>query len=112
MDKHKNWTRREVVLGMTAGLAAAPIRARTLGAGDLETHAQDWSWLIGNWDVWHRRLKERLAGSNDWQEFGGKSALWLSMNGAGTIDDNIIDLPGETYRGLTIRAFDPGTQQW
>src|SRR5262245_24663577 len=32
---------------------------------ELAAHAHDWDWLIGNWDVWHRRLKERLAGSND-----------------------------------------------
>src|SRR5687768_18074005 len=85
-------TRREVVMGMAGAVAAG------VGAGDLDTHApghtldthgKDWNWLVGNWDVWHRRLKERLAGSNDWQEFGGKSALWLSMNGLGTIDDNI-----------------------
>ena len=120
MDRHENWrglrTRREVVIGMAAGVATA-----TGWAGDLDTHAsgqdldspaKDWNWLLGNWDVWHRRLKERLASSTDWQEFGGKSALWLSMKGFGTIDDNVIDLPGNTYRGLTIRAFDPGTRKW
>lgn len=107
MDEQKKWTRREVVIGTAAGMATA-----ACWASDLPPHTKDWAWLLGNWDVWHRRLKERLAGSNDWQEFGGKSALWLSMNGLGTIDDNIIDLPGDTYRGLTIRAFDPSTQQW
>ena len=107
MDKHNNWTRRDLVFSMAAGLAVAHVDAK-----DLDTHARDWHWLIGNWDVWHRRLQERLAGSNDWREFGGKSALWLSMNGHGTIDDNIIDLPGSSYRGLTIRAFDPATRQW
>ena len=99
--------RREVMVGM----AATAVAAGAWG-GDLHSHTKDWTWLVGNWDVWHRRLKERLAGSSDWQEFGGKSALWLSMNGLGTIDDNIVELPGDTYRGLTIRAFDPSTRQW
>ncbi|MFL6549031.1 MAG: hypothetical protein ACJ8OJ_10080 [Povalibacter sp.] len=75
-------------------------------------HTHEWDWLIGNWDVWHRRLKDRLVGSDEWQEFGGKSALWLSLGGLGTIDDNIVDLPGNSYRGLTLRAFDPTTQTW
>jgi hypothetical protein len=121
MDKHKKWTRREAVMGMAAGVATAQVWAgdldthastSNLATSNLDSHAKDWTWLVGNWDVWHRRLKERLADSNDWQEFGGKSALWLSMNGFGTIDDNIIDLPGDTYRGLTIRAFDRSTGQW
>jgi hypothetical protein len=77
-------TRREVVMGMAAGAVAAAAWAGDLdthsSGQDLDSHAKDWTWLVGNWDVWHRRLKERLAGSTDWQEFGGKSALWLSMN--------------------------------
>lgn len=29
-------------------------------------HARDWAWLVGNWDVWHRQLKERLVGDTHW----------------------------------------------
>lgn len=127
MDTHEKsqaagmGTRREVLIAMAAGAATAGVWAGDLDTHapgphlegpNLDTHAKDWNWLVGNWDVWHRRLKERLAGSNDWQEFGGKSALWLSMNGVGTIDDNIVGLPADTYRGLTIRAFDPSTRHW
>lgn len=77
-----------------------------------ETHRADWQWLVGNWDVRHRRLQERLAGSDDWAEFAGKSACWPTMGGLGTIDDNILDLPGGTYRGAGVRAFDPTTGKW
>jgi hypothetical protein len=95
------------VLGLSGlGRAAAHV------APDLAARARDWQWLVGNWDVWHRRLKERLAGSNDWEEFAGRSACWLTMGGLGTIDDNIVELPGETYRGLGIRAYDPATGKW
>lgn len=76
------------------------------------SHAHDWDWLVGNWDVWHRRLKERLAGSREWEEFAGKSALWLTLGGLGTVDDNVLELPGGRYRGLGIRAFDPVARQW
>jgi hypothetical protein len=79
---------------------------------ELAMHAHDWDWLEGNWDVWHRRLKERLAGSSEWDEFNGKSALWRTLDGLGTVDDNSLDLPTGVYRGLTVRAFDPETRQW
>ena len=75
-------------------------------------HARDWVWLLGNWEVRHRRLKERLTGSQDWQDFAGKSACWATLGGLGTIDDNIVDLPGAPYRGLGIRAFDRASGQW
>jgi hypothetical protein len=100
--------RRLIETMILAGGAAA----FGLPAWGHDAHRTDWQWLAGNWDVWHRRLKERLAGSDDWAEFGGRSACWLTLGGLGTIDDNILDLPGGEYRGFGIRAFDPTTQRW
>lgn len=94
---------------VTLGMAA---RGQSPAIESADAHRRDWQWLVGNWDVWHRRLKERLAGSDDWAEFGGRSACWLTLGGLGTIDDNILDLPGGEYRGFGIRAFDPETRQW
>lgn len=107
-------SRRDFVASMLTigGAAALGMPTRSAHAEAASAHADDWRWLIGNWDVWHRRLKERLAGSTEWEEFGGKSALWLTMGGFGTIDDNIVDIPSGTYRGLTLRAFDPKTNRW
>jgi hypothetical protein len=113
------WARRAILLALGTGGAAAALGlpACTIapaGMTDaaLSEHAHDWDWLTGNWDVCHRRLKERLAGSTEWEEFTGKSALWLALGGLGTIDDNIVDIPSGIYRGLTVRAFDPATGQW
>ena len=102
--------RREFLaaLGCAGGAFALGLPGLLLAA-DTE---HEWQWLLGNWDVQHRRLKERLAGSTDWETFGGKSALWLALGALGTIDDNIVELPGGTYRGLTVRAFDTATRQW
>jgi hypothetical protein len=33
--------------------------------------ANGFDFLIGDWRVAHRRLKERLVGSTTWEEFGG-----------------------------------------
>jgi len=32
---------------------------------------RDFDFLVGDWRVQHRRLKERLANSQEWQEFDG-----------------------------------------
>jgi hypothetical protein len=120
------WSRRDFikVLTMAGGAAAIglpglraeqskPSLVTGNGAADkTAAHAHDWAWLVGNWDVWHRRLKERLVGDTHWQEFPGKSALWLAMGGQATIDDNIVELPDGAYRGLTLRTYDPATDHW
>lgn len=95
------------------GLARSGLRVASSGAAAaVSAHARDWAWLVGSWDVWHRRLKKRLAGDTHWQIFSGRSALWLTMNGQGTIDDNVVDLPGGSYRGLSLRAFEPASGKW
>ncbi|MDT8757698.1 hypothetical protein MZO42_03215 [Sphingomonas psychrotolerans] len=96
----------------TIGALGAIGPARALAGHDSAAHAHDWDWLIGSWDVWHRRLKERLAGSTEWEQFPGKSVLWLALDGLATIDDNIVDLPAGSYRGLTVRTFDPASGKW
>jgi hypothetical protein len=74
--------------------------------------AHDWDWLRGHWTVHHQRLKERLAGSDEWQTFAGSSTLWATLGGLGTIDDNLVELPGDPYRGISVRAYDPATDRW
>ncbi|HVF17955.1 MAG TPA: hypothetical protein VNA21_13625 [Steroidobacteraceae bacterium] len=103
--------RREFIasIGLATGAMALGLPTIALASG---ARAQDWTWLLGNWDVWHRRLKERLAGNDDWEEFSGKSAFWQTMNGLGNIDDNSIDIPSGSYRGLSIRAFDEKSGKW
>ena len=74
--------------------------------------AKDFDFLLGRWRVSHRRLKRRLQGSTDWEVFRGTSEAWRLMNGAGNVDDNLIELPAGPYRAVSLRAFDPQTRQW
>jgi hypothetical protein len=67
---------------------------------------------MGTWQVHHRRLKERLAGNDGWQEFEGPSTAWPILDGAGNIDDNVLELPAGTYRAISLRTFDPETDRW
>jgi hypothetical protein len=75
-------------------------------------HAHDWDWLIGNWSVRHRRLRERLAGNTTWDEFAGTCRNWPLMGGRGNVDDNVLELPAGRYRGVGVRAFDVQTRLW
>lgn len=72
----------------------------------------DFDFLHGAWRVRHRRLKERLAGNDEWEEFDGTSVCQPLMAGAGNIEDNMLELPGGPYRAVALRAFDPANDTW
>ncbi len=95
--------------------AATPIAAQT-GASTVSQaaidHKHDWDWLVGRWKVRHHRLKVRLVGSREWEDFDGSCVMWPTMDGLGNVDDNVLEIPSGTYRAMGIRAYDPKTGQW
>ena len=74
--------------------------------------SQDFDFEMGLWNVRHRRLKERLSGCEDWDEFGGTADTWPVLGGNGNIEDNLMELPGSSYRAIAIRAFDAASRTW
>ncbi len=79
---------------------------------DLGTGLADFDFLIGPWRVHHRRLKDRLVGSNDWLDFEGTTEARKILGGAGNMDDNTLDLPGGAYHAVSLRTFNPGSREW
>jgi hypothetical protein len=110
------FTRRDALLALGAGAGCAAFGrtgfAFAAATNTATAHAGDWDWLSGSWDVRHRRLRERLVGSTQWEDFGGRSMFRTMLGGLGNVDDNIVDLPAGSYRGLSVRAFDPKAGQW
>jgi hypothetical protein len=72
----------------------------------------DFDLRVGEWTVHHRRLKERLAGSHEWVEFDGAQSWRSLMDGYANEDENTMNLPGDVYKGVTLRAYDPKTGLW
>ena len=92
-----------------AGSAAAPSSA-TQAAGP---SVHDFDFLIGRWTVQHRRLKHRLAHSNEWETFSGTCETKLLLDGQADVDDNVLEVPGGgLYRAATMRVFDPSSKTW
>ena len=84
----------------------------TTDAAPTDTALRDWEFIYGKWTVHHRRLVDRLAGSDEWQEFAGTSEFWPLMEGAANVDDNFLDLPGDPYRAVSFRSYDASTGDW
>ena len=47
---------------------------------------QNFDFLIGNWSIVNKRLKERLNNSNKWIEFPAKTEAKKILNGLGVMD--------------------------
>jgi hypothetical protein len=76
------------------------------------SNAQDFDFFVGDWHVVHRRLRDRLVGSNDWQTFEGTCLMRPLLGGLGNVDDNLLHLPAGPYRAASLRSFDPQTKRW
>lgn len=96
-----------MLLGTAAGAEkATKENARRAGA------ERDFDFFLGSWDVKHRRLKKRLAGNNDWEEFDGSTRCQSLLGGVANINDSVSYRAGGVYRGMGLRAFDANSQTW
>ncbi len=82
--------------------------SETLEAG---TTARDFDFLLGSWNVANRRLKRRLAGADDWEEFAATSVARPILDGSGNEDVFTTDHDGG-FVGMSFRFFDPERQRW
>jgi hypothetical protein len=67
---------------------------------------------MGIWTCRHRYLVQRLKACHDWIEFGGTCVARKILGGYGNIDEFDIALPGDRYRGMSLRTWDPDKERW
>lgn len=73
----------------------------------------DFDFLIGNWEIKNKRLKERLINSNEWIEFNAKlTGSKKILNDSALMDQFVFESNGETFEGISLRIFDPKTEEW
>ena len=76
-----------------------------------EATARDFDFWMGRWNVRNRRLRERLAGSDEWEEFEATSVARLLLDGMGNEDEFRTDHEGG-FVGMSFRFFDPEKKRW
>jgi hypothetical protein len=72
----------------------------------------DFDFIIGSWKVHNRRLKQRLKGSDSWEEFEGRVVARKIWGGAANVDEYDAESPSGRIRGMTVRLYNPQSQQW
>jgi hypothetical protein len=73
--------------------------------------ARDFDFLFGSWEIRNRRLRERLAGSEEWEEFPAAHVARPLLDGAGNEDEFRTEHDGGMI-GMSFRFFDAATGQW
>lgn len=73
---------------------------------------KDFDFVIGDWTVKHRRLKERLKGCSEWIEFDGESSTRRTLGGFGNLEDNLLHFPQGSFRAVALRSYNPQTKKW
>jgi hypothetical protein len=72
----------------------------------------DFDFLIGKWNVHHKRLTKPLGGSSSSHEFEGESVARAIRGGGDNIDEISGDAPQWQIKGMTLRLYDRKSKQW
>jgi hypothetical protein len=70
----------------------------------------DFDFLAGAWTLQNRRLKARLVGSHDWDEFPAVDCAAIYLGGVVNVDE--LHFPTKGWSGVTFRNFDVEKRQW
>jgi hypothetical protein len=73
--------------------------------------ARDFDFWMGRWKVHNRRLRKRLAGSDEWEEFEATSVARPLLDGLGNEDEFRTDHEGG-FVAMSFRFFDPEKRLW
>ena len=79
---------------------------------DAHKPSADFDFFMGIWKCRHRYRVRRLAECHDWIEFDGTCAARKILGGYGNADESEIGLPGNHFRGMSLRTWDPERRLW
>ena len=72
----------------------------------------DFDFLFGSWTVKNRRLRERLAGSNDWEEFPSECTCRPILDGLGNLDEFTLHPQSGPLQAMTVRLYNLSAGEW
>lgn len=74
--------------------------------------ARDFDFLHGRWHIVNRRLKHRLQGCEDWEEFPANTEARPLPGGIGNYDDYLAPQWRPGFVGMSLRIYNPVSQLW
>ena len=77
-----------------------------------QTGRADFDFIIGRWNIHHRRLRESLKGSTTWEEFEGTAVDHKIVGGWGSVSEVNMYRASGTVEAFSTRLFDPESGEW
>ena len=72
----------------------------------------DFDFIVGRWRIYNRRLRVRLKGSTDWEEFEATAIIRKVLGGLGNVDEITMEHAAGRLEGLSLRLYNPTSQEW
>jgi len=74
--------------------------------------SKDFDFIIGDWQVKHRRLNSRLSACTEWTVFDGQSSTVKILGGYGNLEDNLLGFPEGAFRAVAVRSYCAASGAW
>ena len=87
--------------------------ATSSGAGTVgeQPGQRDFEPLLGRWSF-HLKARKALSGSTQWVDYTGPGDCTPLWHGRAQLDTINLEGPTKHIEGLTVRLFNPKTQEW
>lgn len=72
----------------------------------------DFDFLVGSWRVRNRRLKERLKGCSEWEEFESTCRARSILGGLGNMDEFTLERASGRVEAITVRLYNTASREW
>jgi hypothetical protein len=72
----------------------------------------DYDFLFGSWTVRNRRLRERLKGCTEWEDFPSICQVRPILGGLGNMDEFTLEPASGRVLAITVRLYDPASAEW
>ncbi|HEV7930664.1 MAG TPA: hypothetical protein VGP12_11100, partial [Nitrosospira sp.] len=74
--------------------------------------SKDFDFYFGKWNIHNRKLKARLAGSDEWLEFDAYQECRPLLLGSANMDNFRAETDGKLVEAIALRLFNPATRLW
>jgi hypothetical protein len=99
---------------LAAALVLLPLTAEAQAAAP--AHAgdgrHDFDFEFGDWTMHLKRLVKPLSGSTEWVEYDGSSVVHKVWGGAANLGEIDISGPAGRIQGMSLRLYNPASNQW
>lgn len=73
---------------------------------------KDFDFHMGTWKTTLKRLVNPLSGSNEWADYEGTTVVRPLLDGRANLVELKVEGPSGKIEGMSLRLYDPHSQQW